>query len=188
MKITSRKMKRGIVVVFVTAMLFSCKKRLNQVRKWDVDADGPQTSVQGVNLFYTDSGKVKANLRSPKMLDFSGNTFPYREFPEGLELDFYDDSNKKNTVVADYGIIYKETNLVDLRGHVKIVTGDSAVLTAKQLYWDQKRKWVFSDIDYKLKMKNGTLNEGEGFDANENFNKFSSRTNVGVQYLDEKDQ
>lgn len=188
MKKTYRKIYKSIVVVFATAMLFSCQKRLNQVRKWDEAAEGPQTSGEGINLFYTDSGKVKANLRSPKMLDFSANKFPYREFPEGLQLDFYDENNKKNTVTADYGIIYAETNLVDLRGHVKIVTSDSTILNAKQLYWDQERKWVFSDIDYNLKMKNGALNDGEGFDANENFNKFNSRSNVGVQYLDEKDQ
>ena len=37
-------------------------------------------------------------------------------------------------------------------------------------------------------MNNGALNDGEGFDANENFDKFISRSNIGVQYLDESEQ
>lgn len=179
---------RSIAALFFVAMLFSCQDRLNLVRKMDTDNFGPQTEEKGVNLVYTDSGKVKVKLRSPKMLDYSNLDFPYREFPDGISLDFYDDEDQKNTVVSDYAIIYQETNLVDLQGNVKIVTGDSTVLKAHQLYWDRSRKWVFSDVDYTIKMTNGALNQGKGFDANENFNNFISRSNTGIQYIDESDQ
>lgn len=176
---------KSIVAIVFATMLFSCQNRLNQVRSWDKDELAAQTSGEGINLFYTDSGNVKANLRSPYMLDFSNQEFPYREFPKGLEVEFFDENNKKNTVIADYGIVYQETGLVDLQGNVEIVTSDSTVLHAKQLYWDQKQQWVFSDIDYSIKMKSGALNDGEGFDANENFNKFNSRSNTGIQYIDQ---
>lgn len=185
MQFTYKNIIVSIVVATATTMLFSCKNRLNEVRNWDVNAYGPQTSGEGINLFYTDSGKVRANLRSPKMLDFTNLEFSYREFPEGLQVDFFDEKNKKSTVTADYGIIYDQTDLVDLRGHVKIVTADSTILHAEQLYWDQARDWVFSDVPYTIKMDNGALNDGQGFDANKNFDKFISRSNVGVQYIDE---
>lgn len=168
-------------------MLFSCQNRLNEVRIWEQETNEPQTVGEGINLFYTDSGKVKANLRSPKMLDYTNLDFPYREFPDGLEVDFFDENNQKNTVIADYGIIYQQTHLVDLQGNVKITTSDSTILNAQQLYWDQKKEWVFSDIPYTINMNNGALNDGKGFDANENFDKFISRSNVGIQYLEEND-
>lgn len=187
MKITYHHISKSIVVVLAATMLFSCQDRLNQVRGWDANDFGPQTTGEGINLFYTDSGKVKANLRSPKMLDFTNLNFPYREFPNGVEVDFFDENSNKNTVVADYGIIYSNTGLVDLQGNVKIVTHDSTVLNAEQLYWDQNRSWVFSDVRYNIRMNNGALNDGEGFDANENFDKFISRSNVGVQYIDESE-
>ncbi len=46
---------------------------------------------------------------------------------------------KKSKVTADYAIKYEATNLVDLRNNVNIVTSDSIVLHANQLYWDQKK-------------------------------------------------
>jgi LPS export ABC transporter protein LptC len=175
----------SIVAILFVTMLFSCQDRLNEVRKWDLDEGKPQTAGKGINLFYTDSGKVKANLRTPLMNDFTHLDFSYREFPDGLELDFFDEENKKNTIIADYGIMYEQTDLVDLQGNVVITTADSTVLKAKQLYWDQQRGWVFSDINYNVKLNNGALNEGEGFDANEKFDKFISRSNKGVQIVEE---
>lgn len=179
---------KSIVVLLLTTMLFSCQDRLNTVRKWEKGFEKPQTSGEGINLFYTDSGAVKANLRSPRLLDYTHKKFPYREFPDGLEVDFFNEKNQKSTIVADYGIVYSNTGLIDLQGNVKITTSDSTVLNADQLYWDQNENWVFSDINYNIKLNNGALNKGEGFDANEKFDKFISRSNVGIQYIDESEK
>ncbi|MBW2960430.1 LPS export ABC transporter periplasmic protein LptC [Mesonia aestuariivivens] len=188
MYITYHHILKGIVALVFATMLFSCQNGLNEARKFDVDYQAPLTVGEGINLFYTDSGKVRANLRSPKMLDFTNLQFPYREFPDGVEVDFFNEKQEKTNIIADYGIIYNTTNLIDLRGNVKIVTADSTILNAKQLYWDQSNSWIFSDEKYNIQMTNGALNDGEGFDANENFDKFISRSNVGVQYIDESEK
>ena len=169
-------------------MLFSCQNRLDEVRKLNPDKSKPQTSGKGIDLHYTISGKLKAHLKTPKMLDFRNRKFPYREFPNGLKVEFYNEKGEKNTVIADYGIEYLKTELIDLRGNVKIITTDSTVLNAKQLYWDQERNWVFSDLPYTINMANGALNNGQGFDANENFDNFNSRSNEGVQYIKDSEK
>lgn len=179
---------KSITTILIVVVLFSCKGKINKVREMDAQQYDPQTVEKKVNLIYTDSGKVSVKLKSPKLLDYSNLDFPFREFPDGINVVFYDDNDRKNTVVADYAITYSKTNLVDLRGNVKIVTGDSTILNAKQLYWDQSRNWVFSDQEYTIKMTNGAVNDGKGFDANENFDNFISRSNKGVQYIEEKDQ
>lgn len=175
----------SIATIFCVAMLFSCQGKLTEVRKFEMRSDAPQATGKGINLFYTDSGKVLAHLKSPLMKDFSNQDFPYREFPEGLEVEFFNETQEKNTVTADYGIIYSETGLVDLQGNVEVITPDSVVLKANQLYWDQNREWVFTDISYTIKLANGALNKGEGFDANQKFDNFISRSNIGVQYIEE---
>lgn len=179
---------KSIAASFFAAMLFSCEGRINEVRQMDQEHFGPQTEEKIVNLVYTDSGKVAFTLKSPQMLDFSQLKFPYREFPEGISVEFFDDHNKKNTVEADYAIMYNNTNLVDLQGHVKIVTSDSTILIAQQLYWDRKREWVFTDYDFTIKMNNGTVNNGEGFDANEKFDNFIARSNTGTHFIEEENE
>lgn len=177
---------KGIVTLFFVTMLFSCHDRLDKVRKMNVTEFTPITVEKGVHLVYTDSGEMALKLRSPLLLDYSQLEFSYREFPEGLHLDFYDDQDKKNIVIADYAIIYTETNLVDLQGHVKIVTADSTILNCQQLYWDRSRHWLFTDQDYTIKMNNGTINSGSGFDANQKFDNFISRSNTGIHYIEDQ--
>ena len=67
----------------------------------EMPEDAPQAIGSGINLKYTDSGKVVATLKSDRMRDFSNKEFPYREFPEGLEVEFFNEKKEKNTVTAD---------------------------------------------------------------------------------------
>ncbi len=134
---------------------------------------------------YTDSGKLVAIMKAPIFKDFTHIDFPYREFPKGVELIVFDKKGGKSTIEADFGIQYEETSLVDLSGNVKIVTADSILVNAPQLYWDQKLHWLFTDNEYSAVLKNGAKNKGAGFDVNEDFTNFKSRTNVGTQVLKE---
>ncbi|MFD1094169.1 LPS export ABC transporter periplasmic protein LptC [Salegentibacter chungangensis] len=186
MRLTYRNIISGIVTLTGVTMLFSCQGNLKEIRALDLQGNDPQAIAKDLNLKYTDSGRLVANLKSPKMLDFSNKDFPYREFPDGLEVEFYDEDNKKSTLTADYGIIYEKTSLIDLQGNVVLFTSDSTKLEASQLYWDQDRSWVFTDKPNKIQFPNGALNEGQGFDSNQNFGNFRSRTNIGVQIIEEK--
>ena len=144
----------------------------------------PSSEGVDVNLFYTDSGKVVTNLMAPKLLDYSNLEFSYQEFPEGIEVHFFDE-DKKSTVISDYAIRYNETGIVDLRENVVLTTADGNVLNAQQLYWDQNNKWVFTDQPYRITFSDGSFNDGARFDANEDFTVFLSRKNDGVQLIDQ---
>lgn len=188
MKITYRKIFKSIVTVLSVTMLFSCEGNLKKVREFDMPEAAPQAVGIGLNLKYTDSGKLVATLKSEKMRDFSNRDFPYREFPDGLEVEFFGKNNEKSTVRADYGVFYMSTGLVDMQGNVVIVTSDSTELTANQLYWDQNQEWIFTDQPNTIKFANGAVNEGMGFDSNQEFSNFRSRSNVGVQIIEEEEK
>lgn len=168
-------------------MLFACDNNLNEVNKFNLEVDNPQGVAKKINLFYTDSGAVKANLRSPKMLDYSNEKYPYRIFPIGVEVDFFNSDSTKNTIIADSAIVHANSDLIDMRHNVKIITADSLILTTSQLYWDTSKQWVFTDRDYKIRLANGTENQGTGFDADQEFTVFNSRSNTGVQIIEDKD-
>ncbi|MCF7567596.1 LPS export ABC transporter periplasmic protein LptC [Sabulilitoribacter arenilitoris] len=149
-------------------MLISCKGNLDDVQKMGMSENEPIGVAEKINLVHTDSGKVKAILISPKMLDYSNRDFPFNEFPEGITLDIYDNENKKNIVVSDYAIIYNETKLIDLQGNVKIITSANDTLFAEQLFFDQEKEWLFTNKPVKYKQAEAVTN-GIGFDANKDF-------------------
>jgi LPS export ABC transporter protein LptC len=175
---------KSVMTVITVLTLFACEGNYRQIQQLTIADLGPIAEGSGVDLKYTDSGKLVANLISPTLLDFSNYKFSFTEFPDGLEVQFWNEKGEKNTVTSDYGIHYEEANLVDLRGNVVLTTSDSLVLNANQLYWDQNNKWVFTDQPYRIKFKDGSFNDGERFDSSEDFNNFISRKNVGVQYVD----
>ena len=176
----------GVIVSFFTIALFSCEGNYKNIQKLNLTDGAPIAEGINIDLKYTDSGKVVTNLKAPLLHDYSNLAFPYQEFPEGVEVYFWDENNNKSTVNSDYAIRFEQTNIVDLRKNVVLVTSDSTILNAEQLYWDQKNQWVFTDQPYQIKFNDGSYNDGARFDSNEDFTHFLSRKNQGVQIIDQK--
>ena len=186
MKLTYSNIISGIVTLIGVTMLFSGEGNLQEVRAFSLEEDAPQAIAEGINLKYTDSGRLVATLKSPKMLDYTNKSFPYREFPDGVEVEFFNEQNKKNTVNADYGIVYENTKLIDLQGNVVIRTADSTKLEASQIFWDQDRSWIFTDKPNTIRFPDGSYTDDLGFDSNQDFSNFRSRTNTGIQIIEEE--
>ncbi|MCB0465882.1 MAG: LPS export ABC transporter periplasmic protein LptC [Aequorivita sp.] len=182
---TTLNMFKSVMALVLVITLFACESNYQNVKKLNLSDGAPVAEGKNINFKYTDSGKLITNLLADKLLDYSNLEFPYKEFPKGIEVHFWGEDGKKNTVTADYAIQYDKTALVDLRKNVVVITADSVVLKATQLYWDQKNKWVFTDKPYQIKFKDGSYNDGAvGFDSSEDFTTFLSRKNQGVQLVD----
>ncbi|HLT49313.1 MAG TPA: LPS export ABC transporter periplasmic protein LptC [Aequorivita sp.] len=182
---TTLNMFKSVMALVLVITLFACESNYQNVKRLSLSDGTPIAEGKDINFKYTDSGKLVTNLLAEKLLDYSNLEFPYKEFPNGIEVRFWDEDGKKNTVTADYAIQFDKSSLVDLRKNVVVITADSVVLKANQLYWDQKNKWVFTDEPYQIKFKDGSYNDGAvGFDSSEDFTTFLSRKNQGVQLVD----
>ncbi len=175
---------KSVVVLLGAITLFSCEDNTRDIKRLSLSDNAPVGVGINTNTKYLDSGKVKVNLLTEKSLNYATLDFPYREFPNGVEVWYWDDDDKKSVVTSDFAIEYSKSNLVDMRSNVRVVTEDGTTVFADQMYWDQKNKWVFTDKPYKIIFKDGSFNEGEGFNSSENFKTFMSRKNQGVQFID----
>jgi len=177
------------MVLLSAITLFACEGNYKNVQKMNLADNAPIMEGKGINLKYTDSGRVVNNLITEEFLDYSNLEEPYQEFPKGVTVYFWDEENKKNTITSDYAINFVNAEIVDLRDNVVLVMSDSTVLKAEQLYWDQKNEWVFTDQPYQIRLNNGTVNNGDvGFDSSQDFTYFFSRKNVGVQIIDNSEK
>lgn len=166
---------KNLVTAIVVTLFFSCNNDFNEVQKIGILQNQPIGEAEQIDLKYTefknDTVRLLANLLSPKMLDFSNRSFAYNEFPEGIVLYVYDDNNKKTTITANYAIVYSETDLIDLRGDVKIATHEKDTLFTEQLYYNQKLEWAFTNEPWTFKRSVGPL-YGTGFDSDKEFKNF----------------
>ena len=174
----------NIVTVFTVTMFFSCSDSFNKVQKLGVSENEPIGVDYNLNLKYTDSGRVTANLISTKALDYSNRDFPYNEFVDGVQLDVFDENNNKSTIVADYAIVYSDTDLVDMQSNVVITTHDNQVLKTDQLFYDKKNEWLFTNEPVSFKSEQDLIN-GNGFDSNTKFTNAEVLEVTGIITLEE---
>lgn len=134
----------------------------------------PSGDADSINLKYTDSGRITANLISPKMLDYATVEYPFTEFPNGMHLTLFDKNGKQTYIDAKYAISHKTTNIIDLQGDVKISNQNGELLETEQLYYDQKNEWFFTEKKFKFTSPKG-VSYGEGIDFSKDFKKVNSQ-------------
>ncbi|MDC7994264.1 LPS export ABC transporter periplasmic protein LptC [Altibacter sp. HG106] len=174
----------NVVAIFIAITFFACEGNYQNIQKLSEKDNLPINIVKEVNLKYTDSGKLITNLMAPTLEDYSNFDFPYQEFPDGIEVLFWNEKGEKSTVTSKYAIRFEETAIVDLRDSVVLTTSDGNVLSAEQLYWDQAKKWLFTNEPYRITFKDGSYNDGARFDSSEDFSIFLSRDNQGIQIVE----
>jgi LPS export ABC transporter protein LptC len=165
-------------------MFFSCNNSFNQVKKIGMSENEPIGVDFNLNLKYTDSGRVMANLLSTKALDYSNRDFPFHEFVDGVILYVFDENNNKSTIVSDYAITYTKTELIDLQDNVVITTHDNQVLKTDQLYYDQKNEWLYTNKPVSFKTEQDLIH-GNGFDSNLKFTNAEVLEVTGIITLEE---
>lgn len=158
----------------IASVVFGCENNLKEVHKNSYSEFVPSGDADNVNLKYTDSGKVKSILISPKMLDYANVEFAFTEFPKGVDVTIFDNKGKRTFIRSNYATSYKQTNIIDLQGKVKITSEDGQVLETEQLYFDQKNQWFYTEKKFKLTDANNT-STGQGIDFSKDFKVINSQ-------------
>lgn len=160
---------KALIALSGIVLLVGCESNLKEVSKINFSEFVPSGEADTINLKYTDSGKIKSVLVSPKMLDYATVDFPFTEFPIGIDLTIYDNKAKRTFVRSDYAVSFKGTNIIDLKGNVRITSEDGQKLETEQLYFDQKNEWFFTEKDFKFTDPKGGSTTGQGIDFNKDF-------------------
>lgn len=170
----------AVVIVALSASLYSCESNFKDVQRINTVEFSPSGETENINMKYTDSGRVKAILISPLMLDFSNLEYGFNEFPNGVNVTLFDEGGRKTFVVSDYAITYAKTDIIDLQGNVKISSDDGKVLETQQLFYDQKNEWFYTEKKFKFTDIQGNLFEGPGVDFSKDFKVFNAQQNKGL--------
>ena len=174
---------KHLYALLLFIFLSSCKNELSDVRSLDYN-NSPITIAKNINSIYTDSGIVSSKLISPKMYNFSNMDFPYFEFPKSVEIILIDKDNNESIITADYVISYNDTDLVDLRTNVIIITSSKDTLYTDQLYYNKKDEWLFTNYPFRYKSIDKNIT-GVGFDSNIDFSKINFLEVNGYVLLEE---
>lgn len=133
--------------------------------------EGPINEAFMVNLVQSDSAVLRTRLKAPHQLDFADGDM---EFPEGIEIEFFDEQGRLETTMrADRGYYDKEKNLYRGEGNVRVqnLIKDQRLQT-EEIFWNQAEKKIYTEKFVTIQEKE-TLFNGTGMEADDNFSNYT---------------
>lgn len=129
----------------------------------------PVQTIIDAHVDRSEYARPQVHLDAPAIVQF-GNPNPRTEYPDGVNLWFYDDARQTKAFVrAGFAVTNDYTHITEVRDSVVIIdyrTGDTSYL--KDLFWNSEEKRVYSNKP--LRSVNGNrLTIGDGFESDENF-------------------
>jgi LPS export ABC transporter protein LptC len=147
----------------------SCENDIQKINSITSFVNLPDASGKNFESIYSDSSMVKVRLVGKEIRQFNNSKRPYIEFPAGLTAYLYDDSlNIESIIKANYVVYYKEESLWEAKNDVEaknFTTGEQ--LNTEHLFWDEKKKLIYSNTYSRIVNKDGTFYGQEGFEANQ---------------------
>jgi len=176
----------GYLCIFI--LLFSCNKENPNVIKKKVIF--PNRTLIHANIINKDSGRITANVRSPLIEEYTTVDSPYTIFRKGLNLDFFQKGQiKPGYFQANWARLSDVTGIYEGRGNVIIVNEKGDSLKSEQVFWDKKRKTVYtSKIVYLISSKGDSLKASNGLQGTDDLENYTLFNNQGYMYVDDKDQ
>lgn len=175
----------SIIVAITAIMLFACNNDMETINSVSGADNLPGETATDIEFIYSDSGKILIKLASTKLIRYQ-NEDPYLEFPEGLEIIFYDSAMVVKTVLtAKYGINWENQKKMEVKDDVVIHDYQkNETLNTEHIVWDQRKKKIYSEVFVKRTTPDGVI-YGEGFDSDESLKNYVLRKPRGVFSIDE---
>ena len=144
--------------IFIFIFLLSCEDNFQEIQNINSKNISPIGITENLKLIYTDSAKVKAILYSNLNKDFTNQSFPYSEFPDGVKITFYDNDLNETIVTSDYAITYNKTNIVNLpRVQKENLLQELGITFQHGALFDSLKNW--ENIVFKVKNREKLSNK-----------------------------
>lgn len=128
--------------------------------------------ARDVETIYSDEGKVKVQVLSPSLVRHKARKDPYTEFPDGVNVTFFNDKLKKtSTLTAKYAIRQEKDYKVTMQDSVVVITVNEDKIETDELIWNEKKERITSDKFVKITTENEEI-QGMGFWANQDFSEY----------------
>lgn len=165
--------------------LFSCSNDLETIKEISIQNQSvfPVETIKDCEIIYSDSSKVRVLLSAAIMNRFNHEK-KYVEIEDGLKVQFFDESGKKESeLLSDYAIIDEENDVMQAQKNVVVRNVNGDILESETLNWSQEKQEIFTDDFIKITTANEVI-FGQGLVSNQNFTKYTIKKIKGTISID----
>lgn len=133
-----------------------------------VDVPGVERG-EDVEILYSDSAIVRVRIKAPVMLNHRSKEDPKREFPNGIDVDVYNDSKQQTSkLVAKEAEQFSAKKIIYLRDSVVLWNTKNEKLETNELIWNENEERIYSEQAVRITTPSQIIN-GTGFKSNLDF-------------------
>lgn len=156
-------------------MLFAaCDSKSKNAQLLEFEGKYPDESAENMTITVSDSGQTAFIVTTPMLNRYDNPDTSYLDCPKGITVVSFNDFGQKQAIVtANYACqinnnLYKATDNVVIYDYS---SGDSVI--TDEVIWDQRKHTIYSTKTVKQVKRDGSVNYGDGFDADERFTKYT---------------
>jgi LPS export ABC transporter protein LptC len=135
-----------------------------------------------VEILYSDSSYVRVKIKAPKMIRHVENKENIEEFPEGVNVTFYNEAGRAQSwLEANYAIRRENEGNVYVKDDVLVYNKQDDKMKTLELIWDEKEKILKTDKPVLIMQPSlGDTLFGFGVVANEDFSRFEIKKKMSA--------
>ena len=168
--------------LYILPILFSLSCSKNELKE-PLIYEGPLSEAENVELFYSESEKVKVKMVAALVYEYENGD---REFPNGIYLEFYDEfENLESTLRANEAYFFQKDNKWRGRGNVEVKNiRKKEQLNTEELFWKPKDEKIYTEKFLTIRQEDQILT-GEGLEAHQDLSLYKITKPSGVIDLKE---
>jgi LPS export ABC transporter protein LptC len=168
-----------LIFIGVAFFVACSSEQYKKNKPLEFDGKFPDESASNIEITISDSGKTSFTLYAPYMNKYGG-TNPYMDFPRGIIVTSYSNGEKQSVLTADYAISEDWTQRMEASKNVVITDlFKHESIKTEQIIWDKLNKRIYSEVEVTQIKADGTINKGDGFEADEKFTRYAIKNPRG---------
>lgn len=176
-----RQLLSSVALLIVIMAATACKEEKKEFLSGRINPEVfPTMMTREVETLISDSGITRYRIISPLWLVYDEAKVPHWRFPDGLNLEKFDDFMRRDaTVRCDSATYFKLEQLWRLDGNVRIANVAKEKFLTNQLFWDQQNHKIYSDSFIHIE-KSDRIIEGYGFISDEQLTNYTVNNVAGI--------
>jgi LPS export ABC transporter protein LptC len=177
---------RNILLLLLLFSLASCVVDQPDLSRYIGSGIANVEEARDIDVTYTDSSYVIFNLKAPLSRRVFSKYAVTEEFPEGIDVTFYDKSNTpRSWLTADFAIRDQANRKITVQKNVVLRNDEGERMDGPELIWDEKSKEIYTDRFVRITQADGTVIYSYGFKSNEGFTRYELNAVSGEMNIDE---
>ena len=179
-------MKSRLFLFVIAVSLCSCIVEEPDLTRYVISQIENVEEARDIEVTYTDSSYLVFILKAPLSRRKLEKHSTLEEFPEGLEVVFYDRSGTpRSWLTADYAIRDQVARKITVQRNVVLRNDSGERLDAPELIWDEKTKEIYTDRFVKHSRDDRVI-YSHGFKSNESFTRYELYAVSGMMTKEEE--